>query len=362
MTRQITTVSGLALPPAAPVADPVARHAARRARRRKFLERMLALAGLRPMAGAERAANWAELLTPQTTDAFYLGYSDDGRRQSMIPTLFGGFSSAQAFEEFISVGVFGSQGWNLEQSGRIQRDERAKGFLKRFTHVEFAKGFLVQRKLIDDNLTSIVFDDARALGDSAYRKREKGAASVFNNAFTDAGTNDDGLPIAGPDGVGLCSTAHPHSQDDGTRQSNEGTLALTEANLGTTRQAHMAITDDRGDLMDVMPDQLLVPPELEDTAIKLTKSVLEPGSANNAVNPQSGRFQTVVWHYLTEADAWFLMDRARRQRALRWYDRIELEFGPEDFDRDTMQKAYDAYMRYSYGWVDWSWIFGQNPA
>lgn len=357
----ITTVDGHELAPAAPVVDPIAVHAAQ-VRHQQFWSALLGKAGIPQMAGAERAANWAELLTPQTTDAFFIGFSDEGRRVSMIPTVYGGFNSARAFEEFIARGVFGAQGWNMEETGRIQRDERAKGFLKRFTHVEYGKGFIVQRKLIDDNLTSQVFDDALELGDSAFRKREIGAASVFNNAFTDSGTNIDGLPIAGPDGVGLCSTAHPRSQDDATTQSNEGTLALTKSNVGETRRLHMAITDDRGDIMNVMPDQLMVPPELEDDALEITKSVLDPSSANNAINPQSGRFQTLVWHYLTDANAWFMMDRARRQRALRWYDRIPLEFGPEDLDRETMQKAYDAYMRYSYGWVDWSWVYGQNPS
>lgn len=363
MTKQMTTVSGIALRPAAPLIDPAVSAQARRAQRRSLFDRLIVqMAGLPAIAGAERAANWAELLTPQTTDAFYIGYSDDGRRASMIPTIFGGFTSQRAFEEFIGVGTFSSDQWNFEATGRVQRDSRAKGFVKRFTHVEFAKGFEVQRKLIDDNLSSIVFDDAHALGDSAYRKREKGAASVFNNAFTDTGINSDGLPIMGPDGVGLCSEAHPRSQEDAVVQSNEGVLPLTEEALGTTRRAHMKVTDDRGDIMDVMPGELLVPPELEDTSAKLTRSVQEPGTANNAINPQAGRFQTHVWHYLTSPKAWFMMDSARRRRALRWYDRIGLEFGPDLHDRSTHQVGFDAYMRYSYGFVDWSWIFGQNPA
>lgn len=361
-TKSISTVSGLALPPAALLSDPVA-PVARRLAQRRFMGRLVhQMGGLPIVAGAERAANWAELLTPQTTDAFYIGYSDDGRRASMIPSIFGGFSSARAFEEFIGVGAFSSDNWNFEESGRVQRDSRAKGFLKRFTHVEFAKGFWVQRKLVDDNLTSIVFDDSHALGDSAYRKREKGAASVFNNAFTDTGTNQDGLPIAGPDGVGLCSEAHPRSQQDSSVQSNEGVLALNEENLGTTRRLHMAVTDDRGDLMDVMPNELIAPPELEDKTLKLTRSAQEPGTANNAINPNQGWFQPMIWHYLTAPKAWFLSDGSRRRRALRWYDRIELEFGPDDHDRSTHQVGFDAYMRYSYGWVDWSWAFGQNPA
>lgn len=308
-----------------------------------------------------RSSHWSELLTPELTEAFYIGFSNNARRTSLIPSIYGTRTSQRAFEEHLGVGQFGSQGWNFEDSGRVQYDARNKGYEKRFTHVEYAKGFMVERALIDDNLTDVVTDDANALGDSAFRKREKGAASVFTNAFTDSGTNDDGMSIAGPDAVGLCSTAHPYSSEDSTTQSNEGTLSLTADNLGTTRMAHAALTDDRGDLMDVMPDELLVPPELEDTAIKIVRSTLEPNSGNNAVNPQNGRFRLLTWHYLTDSNAWFTMDSARRSRSLLWYDRIPLEFGREE-DFDTFHAKYRAYMRYSYGWRDWAWIYGQNPS
>lgn len=310
----------------------------------------------------DRHAHWSELLTPQLTEAFFIGFSDEGRRQSMVQSVYGVRTSQRAFEEHLGVGQFSSEGWNFDDTGRVQYDARRKGHLARFTHVEFAKGFLVERKLIDDNLTDIPLDDARALGDSAFRKREKGAASVFTNAFTDSGTNDDGLAIAGPDGVGLCSTAHPLSADEpGTTQSNEGTLALSAANLSTTRQLHMALTDDRGDLMNVMPTDLLVPPELEDSAAIAVSSSLDPASANNAINPQAGRWTPMVWHYLTDANAWFTMDAARRRRSLLWYDRVSLEFDRES-DFDTLQAKYRAYMRYSYGWRDWAWLYGQNPS
>lgn len=359
--EQMRTFQGAPLAEATRYTDPAAA-AGRAASLDRWWTGLLAMAGMDPIAGAERAANWVELITPQMRQAFYLGYSEDGRRQSMIPTLYGTFPSQQAFEEFMGVGTLSSKGWDFEKTGRVQREDRQKGWLKRFTHVEFAKGTWVQRKLIDDNQTGIAFNDARGLGDSAWRKREKGAASVFNNAFTDSGVNDDGLPIAGPDGVGLCSTAHPLAAGNSATQSNEGTLPLTKDNLGITRRLHQKWTDDQGDLMNVMPNELLVPPELEDVAEVIGGSQLDPDSANNAINPQRGRFNTITWHYLTDANAWFTMDSSRRARSLRWYDRIPLEYGPDDYDRDTHQIGFDAYMRYSYGWVDPSFIYGQNPA
>lgn len=307
------------------------------------------------------AANWAELLTPQTTEAFFAGFTQDGRRASLIDRLYRMETSQRAFEEHLGIGQFSSEGWNFEDSGRVQYDDRRKGYAKRFTHVEFAKGFIVQRKLIDDNLFGVVFDNARELGDAAFRKREKDAAMLFNNAFTDSGTDAAGFPIAGPDGVGLVSAAHPNSDTDSATQSNEGTSALTKDAVRSTRESSMATADDRGDILNIMPDMLLVPPELEDDALTLMRSTLDPTSANNAVNPQAGRFTVVVWHYLTDSNAWFMIDSGRMKRDLIWYERIPVEFGREQ-DFDTLQTKFRAYMRYSRGFRDWRWIYGHNPS
>lgn len=307
------------------------------------------------------AANWGELLTPQLTEAFFVGFTDGGRRESQISANYRELDSARAFEEHIGVGQFGSAGWNFEDSGRVQYDEREKGFKTTWTHTEFAKGFMVQRKLIEDNLTQIAFDRAENLGDSAFRKREKDAAALFNNAFTDSGTDDSGFPIAGADAVGLCSTAHPYSPADSTTQSNEGTYSLTKANVQTVRTAMMKFLDDRGDVLSVMPNVLLVPPELEDDALVIARSTLDPTNANNAVNTQAGRFTVRPWFYLTDANAWFMIDSGRQKKDLIWYDRIPLEFGREE-DFDTFQQKFRAYMRYSRNWRDYRWVYGNNPS
>lgn len=309
------------------------------------------------------SGNWAELLTPQTSEAFVMGFTSDGRRSSMVDVLYNMVSSQRAFEEHLGVGQMGSN-WEFEATGRVGYDDKNKGFLTRFTHKEYAKGFIVTRKMVDDNLFPQILDDARELGDSAFRQREKSGVAIFENAFSSATTeatlDDFGFPVVGGDLVALGSTAHPQSAaDTGTTQTNEGTLALTKDNVSTTRQLHMALTDDQGDLLNIMPDEILVPPELEDTLLTISASALDPVSANNAVNPQAGRFRGHVWHYLTDATAWFMMDSARRQRDLLWYERIPLEFGREE-DFDTFETKFRAYMRYSRRFRDWRWVYCQN--
>lgn len=300
------------------------------------------------------SARWAQLLSPALSEAFYIGYAD--QPASMIDALFGVKGSVRADEQHLGRGVLSSQGWNFKDGGRVKYDERHKGFPKTFTHATFAKGFVVERELIEDQLTGPAFDDSRDLGIAAFKKREMSAASVFNNAFTST-TNDDGYSTLGPDSVVLCSASHPRSAQDSTTWSNAGTSALSKANVATTRVSMLRFTDDRGDISNVMPDLLLVPPELEDTGIEITKSMLDPTSGNNAVNPQAGRFRLAVWHYLTDTNNWFMAERQRMKQSLLWYNRVPLQFFQEG-DFDTFQAKFAARMRYSYGWHDASWIYG----
>lgn len=304
----------------------------------------------------ERSARWSLVaLDAPMVKQFYLGFGavGDQRRTSLIPTLFNVQSSQTGTEKSFGVGTLSSDNWEFESSandgggGRIKYADVNRGWEKTYTHVEYGKGVVVERKLIDDNQTRIAFGRANALGDSAFRKREKDAAGIFNNAFTDTG----------PDSQSLCDTDHPYSADDSTTYSNEGSSSLSKANVGTTRVLMSDFVDDTGDIMDVMADELIVPPELEDTGIEITKSLLDPSSANNAVNPQNGRFKLIVWHYLTDANNWFMAEGARRRQFLNWFDRIPIEFAAEE-DFDTLQRRYRAYMRYSFGYDDARWIYG----
>ena len=309
--------------------------------------------------------HWAELVDPRVREAFFIGFSQADRVQSMLPRLFGMRSTALKDEKALAIAGIPSTGWNFEDSGRVQYTEQVKGYEETFTPHEFARGIQIDRKLIDDNRIPEALDAAEALGDAAFRMREKAGANVFINAFSAATSetlDDYGTDAVGSDAVALCSTAHPrHAGDSGTTNTNEGTLSLTKANVSTTRQLMAEMVDPNGDLINVMPDELLVPVELEDSALEIVKSALDPASANNAINPQAGRFQVITWHYLTDANAWWLMDSGYRRRALRWYDRIPLEFAREQ-DFDTLIAKWRAYMRFTLGWSDWRFIYGQNPS
>lgn len=300
------------------------------------------------------STQWADALDPIVRFRFDLAFN---RRASLIPALFNVQGSVRAYEQVSGVGAVGIDAWNTwEMAGQVGEADFDQGHKTTYTHKEYAMEIRVLRKLIDDANFPQVFRLVERVGDSASLKREIDAASIFNNAFTDT------APYAGGDSVGLCSTAHPFSpQKTGSTQSNEGTYSLTRDNVAIVREAMMAFTDDNGNKMGVTPNLLLVPPQLEDEALVIANSLQKPGSADNDLNPQVGRFQVQPWHYLTDSNAWFMIDRALMGQSLDWWNRVPLTIAPKVEDK-TMSASWIAYMRYSAGWSGWQWIYGNNPS
>lgn len=296
---------------------------------------------------------WADALDPIVRFRFDLAFN---RRVSLIPNLFNVQGSVRAYEQVSGVGAVGIDGWNsYEQSGRVGEADFDQGYKSTYTHKEYPLEIQIARKLIDDANFAQVFRLVERVGDSAALKRETDAASIFNNAFTDS------APYAGADSVGLCSTAHPNGPQKSATQSNEGTYSLTKDNVATVREAMMAFTDDNGNKMGVTPNLMLVPPALEDEALIIARSLNQPGGANNDINPQAGRFQVQPWHYLTDGNAWFMLDSALMMQSLDWFNRVPLSVTPKVEDK-TIRATWIAYMRYSLGFSDWRWVYGNNPS
>jgi hypothetical protein len=300
----------------------------------------------------ERNGAWADTLDPIVKFNFDLAMS---RRDPLVPMLFNVQNSTRAYEQVSGVGSVGIEAWDaFRTSGQVGRADFDQGYKTTYEHAEYVLEVQVKQTLFKDGNFGEIAKLVRRVGDSGRVKRETDGANLFNNAFSDT--------FAGADAVGLCSTAHPLSpQKTGVTQSNEGTYALTKSNVATIREAMMAFTDDVGNKMGVTPDLILVPPALEDEAIVISRSLNDPDSGNNAVNPQAGRFRVQPWHYLSDSNAWFMIDSVLMKDSLDWWDRESLEINPKVEDK-TLFATWIAYMRYSLGWSDWRWVFGSNPS
>jgi len=293
---------------------------------------------------------WPYLLLPGLRGIF-MDQASALAAEAKTPMLFRQLSSQKSIEEFLGVGGMGD--WD-EYKGAIDYDTFDQLYKTTFTHKEFDKGFTVERKLVDDDLYNVINARPAALALSAFRTREKHAASVFNNAFTSG--------YVGGDGQVLCADAHPLAPTHaGDTQDNAGSSALSYDAVIATRRIMREYTDDRGELLSVMPDTLIVPAELEQTAFEIWRTMNKPNTADYAANFVQGFLKNViVWDYLTDANNWFLVDSRMAKQHLLWIDRVPLEFALDPSSDFNLVARYRGYMRYSYGWSDWKWVYGHS--
>ena len=235
-------------------------------------------------------------------------------------------------------------------TGQITYDDIAEGFKQTFTHNEWTKGIRVTRTAHDDDLYG-VFDDLPAQrGISAARTREKHGATVFNGAF--AGT-------AGPDSLPLCSSAHTSTVSGVADQSNVGTDTLSKTTVSSTRLAMKKFYGLNGERIGVKMDMLLANMDKEQDAWEIISSKGEPETDNNNRNFHFGKYKLAVWDELTSQFDWFAIDSRLMKLNLLWFDRVPLELN-QDTAFNTYEARFSAYMRYSYGWRDYVWVFGNN--
>jgi hypothetical protein len=223
-------------------------------------------------------------------------------------------------------------------------------------HTEIALGYAMTRKAIDDNLYKTQFHPSNlGLIESFHQTKEIFAANILNTATTYNAN-------VGGDGVALCSASHPI---DGGTIANIPSVAqdLNESSLLNAMIAIRTNFRDQAALkIFARARKLVVPPQLEPVAIRLTKTELRPGTADNDVN---AIFMTagglpegyMVNDYLTSQYAWFLLTNID---GLSWMQRIAFETDMQvDFVTDNL--LCKGYERYSFSYYNWRAIFGSFP-
>ena len=223
-------------------------------------------------------------------------------------------------------------------------------------HTEIALGYAITRKAIDDNLYKTQFQPSNlGLMESFQQTKEIYGANVINTATTYNAS-------VGGDGVALIATNHPI--DGGTVANRPSTdVELNEATLLAGMIAiRTAFRDQAGLKVFARARKLLVPPQLEPVAIRLTKSELRPGTADNDVNAiisTSGGLPEgyMTNDYLTSSTAWFLLTNID---GLSYMERVKFETDMQvDFVTDNL--LVKGYERYSFGYYNWRSIWGSLP-
>jgi phage major head subunit gpT-like protein len=291
--------------------------------------------------------NFGDLLEPGFIKIFNDAYEE---MPLVFPQLFNVDNSTKQDEKSSGVTGFGL----LQQTGEgenIDYEDPVQMYDTSFVHQKYTKGFKISEELFEDDQYNVMKTKPAQLARAARRTAENSAANVFNRAFNTSYLGGDGKP--------LISTTHPRS-DGGSSQSNASAtgLTLTEENFETGRIAARQQLDDKGMRIQVMPDTIVVPVDLEKDAEIIVNSTMRPGSADNDMNIYKGKYKVVAWEYLTLNDTmWFLMDK--KQSQLQWYWRVKPEF-KQDNAFDSGMALFKVRTRFSNGWHEWRGVWGST--
>jgi phage major head subunit gpT-like protein len=243
------------------------------------------------------------------------------------------------------------------EGGQTAFDNNAgERFVYNQEHNEIALGYAITRKAIDDNLYKTQFHPSNlGLIESFQQSKEIYGANILNTATTYNSS-------IGGDGQSLCSTSHPI---DGGTVSNRPTTDV-DLNEATLLNAMISIRTNFKDMAGLKVfargRKLIVPPQLEPVAIRLTKTELRPGTADNDVNAllsTAGGLPEgyMVNDFLTSSFAWFLLTNID---GLSYMERVKFETDMQvDFVTDNL--LVKGYERYSFGYYNWRAIWGTFP-
>lgn len=226
-----------------------------------------------------------------------------------------------------------------DEGASITYDEAIAPITKTYDFTIYGLGYKITEKLADWELYGEVERLERDLQRSSTDHIEQFVAAIYNNA-----TNT--TISAGFDGLSLANTAHTRL-DGGSTFANRptSTAALSLAGLQDAIIHFKTLVNDRGRPINARGETLLIPPDLELTAMELIQSEMRPDTANNAINAVN-RFGLSVFvsRYLSTTTFWGMIGNFHDIN-LFWAKRPET--GMEvDFDTDTIKrKVRQGYAR-----------------
>ena len=298
------------------------------------------------------SSSFAKLLWPGLNAIYGKAYNDYPQEWDK---LFEMNKSDRAYEEDVGLSSFGLASVKNE-GAPITYDSERQGFTSRYNHVVYALGFMITREIYeDDQYGKVGSQKAKGLARSMRQTKEIVGANVYNRAFAGSG-------FLGGDGKTLIAADHPNVAG-GTFSNVIGTAAdLSEAALEQAVIDIAGFRDDRGLLIAAKPRSLVIPYQQQFEAKRILGADGRVGTDLNDPNvlKDLGIFSSVITnHYLTDADAWFILTDVND--GLKYFERRGDAF-EMDNDFDTENAKFKATARYSFGWSDPRGVYGSAGA
>jgi len=181
--------------------------------------------------------------------------------------------------------------------------------------------------------------------------------AVFNNTIS--GVIDDASGNFIYDSKPFFASAHPDKVGN-TYANATASGSLTHTNLKTIYTTYTSTNnrDERGQIVTITPDTLLIPPALLFTAKVILANTAIPGSVDNDINVLANIVNPIVWPRLTDTDAWYL---GKAKMGLMGTNRQEAVM---DMYQDETNKDYYAtiFLRWGGCVTNWRYWYSSNLA
>lgn len=224
-----------------------------------------------------------------------------------------------------------------------------------YVDTEYALGFQISRRMVEDDLYNKARQNAKWLGRSARLTQEYAAAALLDDAFT-------GATFTGVNGEALISTTHTllNSAAVASNRLNPD-VQLGVTGLQAAYDLAELTIDETGDPIPIMPDTLIINVADAWVATQLNEAKLEPYTTDNNVNAltsRKGRLKTVVSHYKLQGSDWFIRDSQLADSHFLWRVRVQNHDGMDD---QTLVAFYWARQRFLTYFFDWRGWIGSSP-
>ena len=297
------------------------------------------------------SASFAKALWPGVNTWYGEKYDE---HQVEYTDLFDHNTSRKAYEEDMGTSMFGLAAVKPE-GGAISYDTAQQGFLTRYSHVTYGLGFVITREIVEDDQYDVIGKTrAQGLAFSMRQTKEIVGANVYNRCTNTSYTGGDASALL----------VNNHARVAGGTWSNLTTAAtLSEAALEDLSIAVMNAENDRGFNISLIPQTLIINPELVFEADRILNSTGRVASADNDLNSlkNMGKFPggVKVNHYLTSTTAYFV--RTNCPEGMKYFERRPDDFSMDN-DFDTDNAKYKVTGRYSFGWTDPRALYGNVGA
>lgn len=277
------------------------------------------------MASPLTIAEFNDLLDP-TFRQIWDGKFDKGR--DLVPMLHTVVTPTLLTEKgsaLTGMGLFS------EFTGTIAYDGPDQGYDWQSTAKQFAKGMLIERMLFEYEQFGMVENMFELLAESAFDSYQEEAIQTLVQGFV----VDSGYTHS--EGVALFSDSHTSPRSGvstATGFDNLSTAALSPTALKALRiQARRFRKDNGQPIPNFMLDTIYGPPDLEDRASEIAKTVSGLDSAEGTSNVLQGEFRYVALERLTDPNDYYVVNNAALKKNCMWFEKVKPEYSRiEDFD------------------------------